>query len=272
MQLITRDQLRTHQVPAGAITLWWLGQTGFLVKSPAGQLMAVDPYLTNACKSIGDQHGVNMDRLVPPPLAPADLVDIGLYAMTHSHADHLDPETLAGYRAAGGQGPYAAPAETVLKLAELGVPGAQTILMWPNKTHRLGDLWLRATFAIPLGADDLTHVGYVIGVDDGPVVYMTGDTAYHEVLADAVAPHRPDVLVAVVNGAFRNLSPAEAARLARQLGVHVAIPCHYDLFPDNSLPPRLFRTNLLLEGIADRYHELEHGVPFTYQRPAPGGA
>ncbi len=268
MQPMTRDQLRNHLVPPGGITLWWLGQTGFVVKSPAGQLIVVDPYLSNACKSLGEAEGVNMDRLVPPPLAPADLVDVDLYVMTHSHADHLDPETLAGYREAGGRGPYAAPAETVVKLEGLGVSPEATILMWPNRTHRLGDLWLRATFAIPLGADDLTHVGYVIGVDGGPVVYMTGDTAYHEVLADAVAPHRPDVLVAVVNGAFRNLSPAEAARLARQLDVQVAIPCHYDLFPDNSLPPRLFRTNLHVEGIADRYRELEHGVPFTYQRPA----
>ena len=71
----------------------------------------------------------------------------------------------------------------------------------------------------------------------------------------------------MINGAFRNLSPAEAARLARLLDVRVAIPCHYDLFPDNSLPPQLFRTNLKIEGIGDRYRQLEHGVPFTYERP-----
>jgi L-ascorbate metabolism protein UlaG (beta-lactamase superfamily) len=46
----------------------------------------------------------------------------------------------------------------------------------------------------------------------------------------------------------------------------VAIPCHYDLFPDNSLPPQLFRTNLKNEGIGDRYRQLEQGVPFTYLR------
>ena len=78
-------------------------------------------------------------------------------------------------------------------------------------------------------------------------VYLTGDTAYHEVLAAAVGPHRPDILLAVINGAFRNLSPADAARLAKQLEVKVAIPCHYDLFPDNSLPPELFRTTLKIE-------------------------
>lgn len=266
MQTITREQLRNYTVPAGSITLWWLGQSGFIIKSPGGRLLTIDPYLTNSCKAIGDDYGFDMDRMVPPPLPPSELVGVDIYAMTHSHGDHLDPETLSGYRAAGGQGPYVAPPETVEKLTQMGIPSEQLQMIWPNKTYRLGDLWIRATFAVPLGADDLTHVGYLVGVEGGPCMYVTGDTAYHEVLADAVAPHRPDILAAVINGAFRNLSPAEAARLAKLLDVRVAIPCHYDLFPDNSLPPQLFRTNLKIEGIGDRYRQLEQGVPFTFAR------
>ena len=72
------------------------------------------------------------------------------------------------------------------------------------------------------------------------------------------------VLAAAVNPAFRNMSPGEAARLAKQLDVKVAIPCHWDLFPDNSLPPQIFRTNLMVEGIADRFRVLTHGEPYTY--------
>jgi L-ascorbate 6-phosphate lactonase len=252
-----------HAVPTGNITLWWLGQAGLIVKSPAGTLVALDPYLTNHCKAIGEEVGVNMDRLVAPPLVPADLAEVDLYALTHSHADHLDPETLAGYRAAGGKGPYLAPAETVAQLQTLGVPPDEIEMTWPNKVYQLGDVRLRATFAIPLGADDLTHVGYLIAIEGGPTVYATGDTGYHEVLATA-AVHRPDVLFAVINPAFRNMGPAEAARLAKQLDVKVAIPCHWDMFPDNSLPPRLLRTNLVIEGIGDRYRQLEHGVAFTF--------
>ena len=264
MQPISPRQLRDTPVPAGSVALWWLGQGGLIVKSPQGVVLAVDPYLSNACKAIGDAAGFNMDRLVPPPLAPADLRDVDLYAITHSHGDHLDPETVAGYRAAGGQGPFVAPIETVEKLRELGVPEGQLRTIWPNKVERVGDLWIRATLAIPLGPDDLNHVGYVIGVDRGPTIYLTGDTAWHEALATAVEPHKPDILVAVINGAFRNLAPAEAARLAKLLDVRVAIPCHFDLFPDNSLPPQLFRTNLALEGIADRYRLLEQGALWMY--------
>ena len=37
-------------------------------------------------------------------------------------------------------------------------------MIWPNKSLTLGDLTIRATFAIPLAGDDLTHVGYLLCV------------------------------------------------------------------------------------------------------------
>jgi Predicted Zn-dependent hydrolases of the beta-lactamase fold len=258
------DDIRTFEVPAGQVALWWLGQAGFVVKSPGGRIVVLDPYLSNSCKALGEQIGVNMDRMVPPPLTARDLVGVDRYVLTHSHQDHLDPETIGPYRAAGGAGPYLAPAETAEKLEAMGVPRAQIEMMWPNKAVVIGDLTLRATFAIPLGGDDLTHVGYLMFVAGGPTVYFTGDTAYHDVLAAAVSEHKPDVMVAVINPAFRNLSPAEAAQLTRQLDPKVVIPCHYDLFPDNHQPPQMLRTNLLPLGLVDRYRRLKHGRRFLF--------
>ena len=268
MQMISAEKLRGYHVPKGCLTLWWLGQAGFLVKSPAGKIVAIDPYLSNSAKAIGEQNDLNLDRLVPPPLSPAEMAGVDLYAITHSHADHLDPETLAGYRAAGGAGPFLAPAETTEKLQQLGVPEEQILLTWPNRCHTLGDLRILATFAIPFSGDDLTHVGFLVSLDGGPSVYFTGDTAYHELLAIAVGPHKPDVLIPVINPAFRNMGPIEAARLARELDVELVIPCHWDMFPDNSLPPQLLRTNLIVEGIGERYRQLEHGKPFTFPETA----
>ena len=103
-----------------------------------------------------------------------------------------------------------------------------------------------------------------VKVNEGPTVYFTGDTGWHDLLADAVAAHRPDVLVTVINPAFRNLSPAEAALLARRLDVKAVIPCHHDLFPDNCQPPEMLHTNLKLQGIGDRYRVLRHGEAFDW--------
>ncbi|MBI2929315.1 MAG: MBL fold metallo-hydrolase [Verrucomicrobia bacterium] len=266
MATLTLKQIKQHSTKPGCITLWWLGQAGFIFKSPAGKIVALDPYLTNSCKALGEEFGFNMDRQVPPPMQPADLLGIDLYVITHSHRDHLDPETIAGYRAAGGRALYLAPAEAIEALHRLGIPPGETVMVWPNKSFTLGDVTIRATFAIPFAGDDLTHVGYLIFIKNGPTVYFTGDTGYHEVLSVAVAPHKPDILVTVINGAFRNLGPAEAALLAKQLDVKLVIPCHHDLFPDNCQPPQMLHTNLKILGIGERYCLLLHGV--AYDLPA----
>ena len=136
---------------------WWrLGQTGFVVKSQGGTLIVIDPYLSNSAKAIGEPLGLNLDRLVPPPLAPRDLVGVDLYAMTHSHGDHLDPETLAGYRAAGGAGPYLAPAETAGEsFGRRSVPAGRHLDDLAEQSLHGWDLEIRATFAIPFSGDYL---------------------------------------------------------------------------------------------------------------------
>ncbi len=193
-------QFMEARVPPGRVALWWLGQSGFLVKSPSGITVAIDPYLSNSCKAVGETAGFDMDRLVPPPVEPRGLLGIELYCITHSHQDHLDPETVGPYLAAGGTAKFIAPAESVENLLSLGVDPHRIEMIWPNKTTTAGDLSVRATFAIPLGGDDLTHVGYLVSIEGGPRIYFTGDTAYHDVLVDAVSAHRPDVLVTVING------------------------------------------------------------------------
>jgi L-ascorbate 6-phosphate lactonase len=263
-----REELFKYKVPKASVALWWLGQNGWILKSPAGKVIVLDPYLTNACKAIGDAAGINMDRLVPPPLKPSDLVGIDAYVMTHGHEDHLDPQTLLPYRAAGGRGPFVAPPETVDKLRKLGVPDSEILMIWPNKEQMFGDITIRGTFAIPFGADDMTHLGFIVKLTGGPTLYFTGDTRYHEVLASCVAPHKPEVLVTVINP-FANLDPGQAARLAKDIDAKVVIPCHYDLFPDNSLPPRLLRSNLILLGIGERYREPKHGQAYLYPESRP---
>jgi L-ascorbate 6-phosphate lactonase len=262
MKKMTMKQIRAQRVPPRSAMLWWLGQAGFIVKTPQGVTVALDPYLSNSCKKIGVENDFRMDRQVPPPIAAKDLAGIDFYLITHSHQDHLDPETIGPYCKAGGKAQFIAPAEALERLHSLGIPATHTIMIWPNKSITHDDLTIRAAFAIPLGGDDLTHVGYLFFIKGGPTIYFTGDTAYHDLLVDAVAPHKPDVLVTVINGAFRNMGPADAALLAKRLNVKTVIPCHHDLFLDNCQPPQMLHTNLKLQGIGKTYRLLEQGAPF----------
>ena len=45
-------EIREFPVPRGTVALWFLGQNGFIFKSPEGTLLAIDLYLTNSCVNI----------------------------------------------------------------------------------------------------------------------------------------------------------------------------------------------------------------------------
>ncbi len=44
----------------------------------------------------------------------------------------------------------------------------------------------------------------------------------------------------------------------------IVIPCHYDMFPDNTCPPHMFRASLAALGIEEKYRLAEHAKPFVY--------
>ncbi|MCH2130592.1 MAG: MBL fold metallo-hydrolase [Pirellulaceae bacterium] len=265
MSQLSLAELRDFTVPSNSLTVWWLGQSSYFLKTPGGVLITIDPYLSNVCKKDGDLYGLDANRRIPAPMTPEELVGVDLYVLTHSHLDHMDPGTIPGYRKAGGKGPYLAPPDTWEQLQkQFDVPESEITMTWPNRTYQVGDLTLRTTFAIGFAADDMTHVGYLASIENGPTFYFTGDTAYEDLVAIGVRDHKPDVMFTVINGGFRNMGPAEAAKLTKEVDPKVVIPSHYDLFHCNTVPPQMLQTNLMILGIAEKYHVLEHFQPYTY--------
>ncbi|MDO8301683.1 MAG: MBL fold metallo-hydrolase, partial [Sedimentisphaerales bacterium] len=178
---LSLEQIRDFQVPASSLGLWWLGQAGFIIKSPSGVVAVLDAYLSDSCGPLAKDIGFDFSRSYPPPMEAGELAGVDVYMLSHSHQDHLDPDTIAACRACGGRGPYVAPHHAAAKLVALGVKENEIIRTWPGNCVSFKDLEIRATFAVPFSDDDLTHVGYAVGVG-GVSIYFTGDTAYHEVV------------------------------------------------------------------------------------------
>ena len=250
------EQIRETRVEKDCLGLWYLGQNGWIVKSPGGKVVAVDPYLSNGCHP--SRRGLDLDRQVPLPMAPEDLV-ADLLVCTHSHNDHADPLTLAACACSGRVRGFLGPGDTQVVFAQAGVPETRRGLTWPNLVTEIGDLRLTGTFALPTDSGDLTHMGFVIQAGRGPKLWITGDTAWCDLLAEAGLKHLPDVVCVPINGGYANLSHWEAAELVRRVGARQAIPCHWDMFRDNACPPHMLRASLTVKGARAAYREPVHG-------------
>ena len=91
------QEIRAFPVKKGSVGLWWLGQNGYIFKTPEGTLLATDMYLTNNVALAYHDAGIDLNRRVPVLIPPEEL-DVDIYACTHNHLDHTDPVTIGGLR------------------------------------------------------------------------------------------------------------------------------------------------------------------------------
>ncbi len=257
------SDIRAWPVPKGEVGIWWLGQNGFLFKSPEGTLVGVDLYLTDSCAALGAAIGVNTSRAVPVLIQP-DQLDLDLFACTHNHQDHTDPETIRNLRDKDTF-QFLGPHPSCDTFAREGVETGRIQPVWPQCETEFRDLQLRGTFALPTDTTDLNHMGFLLQFGNGPKIYMTGDTDYTDLLHEAAA-HSPDILITCINGGYNNLSFWEAAQLASAIKPKVAIPCHYDMFPNNQCNPYMFEAALKTQCPGVRYHQMAYGVPLLTRR------
>ncbi|MBK9167251.1 MAG: MBL fold metallo-hydrolase [Bryobacterales bacterium] len=252
------QQIRSYPVPHGSVGLWWLGQNGFIFKTPEGTLVSTDLYLTNSCAELYSGIGISLDRQVPVLIPPEDL-EVDVFCCTHNHVDHTDPVTIRHLRHKDTM-QFVGPHPSCGVFAAEGVESGRIIPAWPDCEHEFREVRLHGTFALPTDDTDLNHMGFVLAFHKGPRVYITGDTDYSDLLASA-AKHKPDVVITCINGGFNNLSHWEAAQLVGKIQPKAAIPCHYDMFADNGVDPAQFRASLTLQAPDVRYTQMTHGEP-----------
>ncbi len=256
------SEIREFRVPADSVAIWWLGQNGYIFKTPEGTLVGVDLYLTDSCASLVP--GLDLRRRVPVLIPPEEL-RVDVFACTHNHQDHTDPETIRALRHKDTI-EFVGPHPSCQTFAAEGVETGRIVPAWPACEIEFRDVRLRGTFALPTDDTDLNHMGYVLEFARGPRVWVTGDTDFSELLYSA-AKYSPDLMITCINGGFNNLSHWEAAQVASVVRPKAAIPCHYDMFADNAVDPGQFRASLQLKAPEVRYVRLEHGKVFLF----PGG-
>ena len=206
-------------VPQGSVGVWWLGQAGFAFKTPAGKIVYVDPYLSDACERL---HGFKRLSL---PAIEADAVRADLVVITHEHTDHLDPDALPIIARNNPACRFAAPSGCDEGLAAAGIAAAARIRLEPHRRCEFDGVVVHAA---PADHGDLSATALSVLFDfEGVRIVCTGDTAFRPQLLKPLCDPSPDLLLPCINGVFGNMSHIDAAMLACEVKPRYVVPCHY---------------------------------------------
>jgi L-ascorbate metabolism protein UlaG (beta-lactamase superfamily) len=253
------------------LRLWWLGQSGFLVQWQ-GKHLLLDPYLSDSLThkyATTDKPHVRMTEIV---VTPERLNFIDVVTSSHGHTDHLDKDTLVPlFRANPGLEIICPEANRELVVDRLGLMSEAPRVM------NAGDSLTAKGFrfhAVPAAHNELEtdewgrhkFLGYVI--EAGPWrIYHSGDTKWYDEIVPNVQRYQVQIALLPINGDLPdrrvagNLTGAEAATLAKQIGAELVIPCHYDMFEFNTASPHAFIAEC--KRIGQPYRILGCGEPWS---------
>ena len=221
-------------VPKNNVGVFFLGQAGYVLKTSNGNLIAIDPYLSNCCERY-----FGFNRLMPDILSPSEL-NFSYLVVSHSHYDHFDPDSVP-VLLSNGKTQLICAKDVLVECERLGIKNNITTLA-------VGDVALRNEVKITAVKCDHGElapdaVGLIIEVD-GKKIYYMGDTAYRPEYLDDEIFKDIDLLILPINGAFGNLNETQATLISKKLKPALTIPCHYWNFAEHGGNPNLFQNEM----------------------------
>ncbi len=230
----------------------WYGHAAFVVRTPGGTVLAIDPWFSNP---------KSPDRDTAQKLERIDYV-----LVTHGHSDHVGDAIAIGKRTGAK---LVSSFDLGRALVAAGYPKEQVGMDTQGNvggTIQAGDASI--TFVPAIHSSDLSGpsgeapggnpVGFVIRVKGGPTLYDTGDT---DVTQDMkLIPERwgpIDVMLACIGGHF-TMDPRGAALAVSYVRPKLVVPMHFGTFPALSGTPK--ELEAALKGHA-RILVLEPGKP-----------
>ncbi|HUX44077.1 MAG TPA: metal-dependent hydrolase [Terracidiphilus sp.] len=196
----------------------WLGHATVLVETAKGTRILIDPFIAQNPK-------YPKDYVLPERLH--------YILLTHGHGDHISDVV-----------PVAAKhGSTVVAIYELaayvgGKGVAKTVGMNLGGTVQLNDVaatMVEAKHSAGAQDEQGTHyvgvaAGFVLTIEDGPVLYHAGDTAVFSDMKLIAEVYHPEVAMLPIGGHF-TMGPKEAAVATQLLQPKVVLPLHWGTIP-----------------------------------------
>jgi L-ascorbate 6-phosphate lactonase len=206
-------------------TLRWLGQAGFEIAAPGGGSCLIDPYLSDWCARFSSNPRVPPVALDPAKVRPTVVVT------SHWHDDHLDPEAIPIIARSSPETVFVGPPSSAVRYRWWGIPDERVVALQRGESVVVGAFNIAAGFARHEVPGMLVEDAISVTVEfAGRRVYHSGDTEYDSRIRKIRDRGPIDVGLFVINGTGGNMNLREAAFLAAELDVGVAIPMHYGMW------------------------------------------
>lgn len=244
------DDIRHASPSPDTFHLWWLGQSGFLVKWQHHHLL-LDPYLSDSLTTkyagTAKEHIRMTGRCVDP--ARLDMVDA--VTSSHNHTDHLDAETLGPLAATRPGLPLVLPDANIdFARQRLGPAPVAFLGLDEGKTVEVAGFSITGLAAAhnTIERDDAGRcrfLSFIVQFGEWSL-FHSGDTLWHPHLPHRLIHHQPTIVLLPINGhdpargVAGNLNGTEAAALAKCCGASLVIPHHFDMFTFNTASPDEF--------------------------------
>lgn len=239
------EEIRVTRPDPAEIAVWWLGQSGFLIKGREVAIV-IDPYLSESLTRKYAETDRPHIRMTAAPLRGEDLTEVDWVLVSHKHSDHLDPQTTPAILQASPRARLVLPASLVEHARGLGIDPRRMRPLDAGETLVVPHLSIRAVASAHelLDTDEQgrhLYLGYVFEMS-GLRCYHSGDSLAYDGLAKQLGPHPFDALFLPINGrdsargVAGNMSAAEAVVLAAQVRTRALVPHHYDMFTFNTVP------------------------------------
>ncbi len=218
------DEIRSHR---SGLALWWVGNTGWLVKS-GDLLVGIDLDLDSS------------ERIQPPPVSAEELAaEIDVVFATHHHGDHFNATTLAKI-AAKPRCTFVLPRTCLAGAAAAGIARDRIVVPEPLVPFEVKGVSVRPLHAIhgnqmftvltrePDFVDSIAHsCGYLVTIA-GRTLFWPGDSVLTE---EHLALRGVNVLF--VSPTVHNMYLDRSAILINTIQPDLVIPQHFGTYRED---------------------------------------